>query len=298
MLSAAVSVRDVFDAFKGTLNFVFRSNAKLSAGFSIIFSLLLIAALAPVIAPYDASIVGLHALDRPPSFEHLLGTDTLGRDVFDQLIHGLRQSLIIGFFAGSAGLLVGITVGIISGYKGGWVDDLLRSVTDVFLVIPTIPLLVVLSSFVRYMTIPDMVLILAIFAWPFPARTFRAQVLSFRKREYINMARLSGLSDMKIVFKEVLPNMLPYVSTTLAIAISGAIMAEVFLELLGLGPQNTITLGIMVYWAMERAALIRGILWWVFPPMAVIVLIFIGLQLINIGLDEVFNPRLRREVTA
>ena len=298
MLNVAVSGRDVFDALKGTLNFVFRRNARLSAGFTIIFCLLLIAALAPVIAPYDASAVGLHPLDRPPSLEHLLGTDTLGRDVFDQLIHGLRQSLIIGIFTGLAGLLVGITVGIISGYKGGWVDDLLRSVTDVFLVIPTIPLLVVLSSFVRYMTVPYMVLILAIFAWPFPARTFRAQVLSSRKREYINMARLSGLSDMKIVFKEVLPNMLPYVSTTLANAISAAILAEVFLELLGLGPQNTITLGTMVYWAMERAALIRGVLWWVFPPIFVIVLIFIGLQLVNIGLDEVFNPRLRRGVTA
>ncbi len=298
MLNVAVSGRDVFDAFKGTLNFVFRRNARLSAGFTIIFCLLLIAVLAPVIAPYDASAVGLHLLDRPPSFEHLLGTDTLGRDVFDQLIHGLRQSLIIGIFTGLAGLLVGITVGIISGYKGGWVDDLLRSVTDVFLVIPTIPLLVVLSSFVRYMTVPAMVLILAVFAWPFPARTFRAQVLSSRKREYINMAKLSGLSDMKIVFKEVLPNMLPYVSTTLANAISAAILAEVFLELLGLGPQNTITLGTMVYWAMKRAALIRGVLWWVFPPIFVIVLIFIGLQLINIGLDEVFNPRLRRGVTA
>ena len=298
MLNVAVSGRDVFDAIKGTLNFVFRRNARLSAGFTIIFCLLLIAALAPVIAPYDASAVGLHLLDRPPSFEHLLGTDTLGRDVFDQLIHGLRQSLIIGIFTGLAGLLVGTTVGIISGYKGGWVDDLLKSVTDVFLVIPTIPLLVVMSAFVRYMTVPYMVLILAIFAWPFPARTFRSLVLSYRKREYINMAKLSGLSDMKIVFKEVLPNMLPYVSTTLANTISAAIMAEVFLELLGLGPQNTITLGTMIYWAMERAALIRGLLWWVFPPMIVIVLIFIGLQLINIGLDEVFNPRLRRGVTA
>ena len=151
----------------------------------------------------------------------------------------------------------------------------------------TLPALSIIISF-----------ILAIFAWPFPARTFRSQVLSSRKREYINMAKLSGLSDMKIVFKEILPNMLPYVSTTLANAISAAILAEVFLELLGLGPQNTITLGIMIYWAMERAALIRGVLWWVFPPMIVIVLIFISLQLINIGLDEVFNPRLRRGVTA
>ena len=298
MLNVAVSGRDVFDAFKGTLNFVFRRNSKLSAGFTIIFCLLLIAVLAPVIAPYDVSTLGLHPTDRPPSFEHLLGTDTLGRDVFDQLIHGTRQSLIIGFFTGLVGVLVGITVGIISGYKGGLVDDFLRSVTDVFLVVPTIILLVVLSSFVRFLTVPALVLILAIFAWPFPARTFRSQVLSLRKREFINMAKLSGLSDIKIVFKEILPNMLPYVGTTFAIAISGAILAEVFLELLGLGPQNTTTLGTMVYWAMWKGAMIRGVLWWVLPPIFVIVLIFIGLQLINIGLDEVFNPRLRRVVTA
>ena len=206
----------------------------------------------------------------------------------------VRQSLIIGFFTGLVGLVVGLTVGIFSGYRGGLVDDSLRSVTDVFLVIPTIPLLVVLSSYVKFLTIPALVLILAVFAWPFPARTFRSQVLSLRKREFINLAKLSGMSDIKIVFREILPNMLPYVGTTFANAVSGAILAEVFLEILGLGPQNTTTLGVMVYWAMWRGALIRGILWWVLPPMIVLVLIFIGLQLINIGLDEVYNPRVRK----
>ena len=119
-------------------------------------------------------------------------------------------------------------------------------------------------------------------------------LLSLRKREFINLAKLSGMSDIKIVFREILPNMLPYVGTTFANAVSGAILAEVFLEILGLGPQNTTTLGVMVYWAMWRGALIRGILWWVLPPMIVLVLIFIGLQLINIGLDEVYNPRVRK----
>lgn len=279
---------------KAVANFVFRRNAKLATGFSIIFVLVIIAVIADLLAPYDVASIGLHGPDLPPSFQNLLGTDTLGRDVFDQLVHSIRQSLIIGFFTGLVGLVVGMTVGVFSGYRGGLVDDSLRSVTDVFLVIPTIPLLVVLSSYVRFLTIPALILILAVFAWPFPARTFRSQVLSLRKREFINLAKLSGMSDIKIVFREILPNMLPYVGTTFANAVSGAILAEVFLEILGLGPQNTTTLGVMVYWAMWRGAMIRGILWWVLPPMVVLVLIFIGLQLINIGLDEVYNPRIRK----
>lgn len=279
---------------KRTVGFVFLRNAKLASGFIIIIVLVIIAASADFLAPYDVATIGMHAPDLPPSFENLLGTDTLGRDIFDQLVHSVRQSLIIGFFTGLVGLFVGSAVGIISGYRGGFVDDSLRSITDVFLVIPTIPLLVVLSSYVRFLTIPALVLILAVFAWPFPARTFRSQVLSLRKREFINMAKLSGMSDLKIVFREILPNMLPYVGTTFANAVSGAILAEVFLEILGLGPQNTTTLGVMIYWAMWRGALIRGILWWVLPPMIAIVLVFVGLQLINIGLDEVYNPRVRK----
>lgn len=279
---------------KGAFDFVYRRNSKLAAGFTITIVLAVVAATANILAPYDVATIGLNPPDLPPSFENPLGTDTLGRDIFDQLVHSVRQSLIIGFFTGLVGLFVGMAVGIISGYRGGFVDDSLRSVTDVFLVIPTIPLLVVLSSYVRFLTVPALVLILAVFAWPFPARTFRSQVLSLRKREFINMAKLSGMSDLKIVFREILPNMLPYVGTTFANAVAGAILAEVFLEILGLGPQNTTTLGVMIYWAMWRGALIRGILWWVLPPMIVIVLIFVGLQLINIGLDEVYNPRVRK----
>ena len=287
----------ISSSLKSAFHLILRRNPKLSTGVTIIFVLVTIAVMADLLAPYDVASIGLHGPDLAPSRDHLLGTDTLGRDIFDQLVHAVRQSLIIGFFTGLVGLFGGLAVGIISGYKGGFVDDSLRSVTDVFLVIPTIPLLVVLSSYVRFLTIPALILILAVFAWPLPARTFRSQVLSLRKREFINLAKLSGMSDVKIVFKEIFPNMLPYVGTTFANAVSGAILAEVFLEILGLGPQNTTTLGVMVYWAMWRGALIRGILWWVLPPMIVIVLIFIGLQLVNIGLDEVYNPRVRRRGT-
>ncbi|MGQ9631628.1 MAG: ABC transporter permease [bacterium] len=281
-----------FPSLKGIFKFLYGRSKKLSIGFTIMLFLIIMALLAGVVAPYNVLSPGRYIPDRPPSSEHILGTDTLGRDVFAQLIHSIRQSLLIGFFTGLVGLLVGISIGIIGGYKGGLVDDSLRSITDVFLVIPTLPLLVVLSAYVRFLTVPTLVVILAIFSWPWPARTFRAQVLSLRKREFIDLAKLSGLSDVKIVFTEVLPNMLPYVGTSFANAVSAAILAEVFLEILGLGPQNTTTLGFMLYWAMWRGALIRGIVWWVFPPMVCLILIFIALQFINIGLDEIYNPRL------
>lgn len=274
-------------------DFIYRRNGKFAVGLTILFGLILVAIFSDLLAP-DIGRVGQYLGDLPPSFEHLLGTDTMGRDVFAQLVHSIRQSLLIGFFTGFVGLLIGISMGIISGYKGGLVDDCLRGFTDVFLVIPTLPLLVVISSFVKFLTVPMLVLILAIFSWPWPARTFRAQVLSLRKREFVNIARLSGWSDIKIVFVEILPNMLPYVGTSFANSVSAALMTEVFLEILGIGPQNTTTLGFMLYWAMMRGALLRGILWWVFPPMICLILLFIALQFINIGLDELYNPKLRK----
>ncbi len=280
---------------KGIFTFIYRRNTKFAIGFSILFVLVIVAVLSDTIAPGNVTSLGKYMTDMPPSFDHLLGTDTLGRDVFGQLVHSLKQSLIIGFFTGLVGLVIGISMGIISGYKGGLVDDVLRGVTDVFLVIPTLPFLVVISSYVQSLTVPVLVMILAIFSWPWPTRTFRAQVLSLRKREFINLAKLAGWGDLKIVFVEILPNMLPYVGTSFANAVSAAIMTEVFLEILGLGPQNTTTLGFMLYWAMWRGALLRGIVWWVFPPMICLILIFMALQLINIGLDELYNPKLRKE---
>jgi len=201
---------------------------------------------------------------------------------------------MIGAMAGSIGTLIGIVVGFMAGYKGGLVDSGLRTLIDVFLVIPMWPLMVVIASYVQFLTVPVMAGLLAAFSWPWPARAMRAQVMSLGQREFVNLAKLTNLNSFEIAFQEIMPNMLSYIGANFANAVAGAMMAEVGLEIIGLGPQNTTTLGLMLYWAMWRGALVRGITWWVFPPIVVLISVFISLHLINMGLDEVYNPRLRR----
>ncbi|RLI46580.1 ABC transporter permease [Candidatus Bathyarchaeota archaeon] len=276
--------------FKFTLK-----SKKLAVGVTIILFFIILGLFAEVIAPGNPSVPMQFQMDLPPSPDHPLGTDTLGRDVFDQIVHGIRQSLLIGFMAGAFGTGMGTLIGLISGYKGGYVDDILRTFTDIFLVIPTWPLLVVISSYIKQgLTIPVLAALLSVFAWPWPARTIRSQTMSLKQRDFINIAKISGSNDLEIIFKEIMPNMLSFVGANFANAVSGSILAEVGLEIVGLGPQNITTLGLIVYWAMWRGAMIRGIWWWVFPPIICITLIFIGFHLINMGLDELYNPRLRK----
>mgnify|MGYP001073397180 CR=1 FL=1 len=267
---------------------------KLGVGVAVLLTLIVLAGLASVLVPYDPTSMMRVPPDLPPSSQHLLGTDTLGRDVAAQLIHSIRQSLMIGAMAGSIGTLIGIVVGFMAGYKGGLVDSGLRTLIDVFLVIPMWPLMVVIASYVQFLTVPVMAGLLAAFSWPWPARAMRAQVMSLGQREFVNLAKLTNLNSFEIAFQEIMPNMLSYIGANFANAVAGAMMAEVGLEIIGLGPQNTTTLGLMLYWAMWRGALVRGITWWVFPPIVVLISVFISLHLINMGLDEVYNPRLRR----
>jgi peptide/nickel transport system permease protein len=236
---------------------------------------------------------GKFPIFEPPSPAHLLGTDRFGRDVVALLLIGLRFSLSIGILAGVIGTLVGATVGLIAGFYGGWVDNVLRSSTDMILVIPTLPLLITLSAYIKRMDVVTMAILLAAFSWPFSARTIRAQVLSLRERNYIDLARASNLSGLEIVFQEIMPNLLPYIGVGLAASTVGAILAEFGLEVLGLGPGNVSTLGLMINWAISWGVLTigKGII--VAAPAAVLVLIFLSLNFINIGLEQAFNPRLK-----
>lgn len=228
-----------------------------------------------------------------PSPQHLLGTDRYGRDVMALLLIGLRFSLSIGILAGVIGTLVGTTVGLIAGFYGGWVDNVLRSSTDMILVIPTLPLLITLSAYIKRLDVVTMAILLALFSWPFSARTIRAQVLSLRERNYIDLARASNLSGLEIVFQEIMPNLLPFIGVGLAASTVGAILAEFGLEVLGLGPGNVSTLGLMINWAISWGVLTLGKGLIVAAPAAVLVLIFLSLNFINIGLEQAFNPRLK-----
>jgi peptide/nickel transport system permease protein len=228
-----------------------------------------------------------------PSAEHLLGTDRWGRDWLALLLLGLRYSLLIAVLAGSVATAVGIVIGFVAGYKGGRLDNVLRTMTDMVLVIPSLPLLVTLAAYIPRVNVVVMALLLAAFSWPFTTRTIRSQVLSLKERPYVDLAKTAGMGDFEIIFAEILPNLLPYLGVSLAISMGAAMLAEIGLQLIGLGPGNINTLGLMINWTIRWGALGLGKWQMVFAPVSCLVLIFVGLNLVNIGLEQAFNPRLR-----
>ncbi len=242
----------------------------------------------------DPMSVGSFSRYEKPSAERPLGTDYFGRDVLALLLMALRFSLTIGFLAGVFATIFGSSIGLIAGYFGGRVDNVLRTVTDVILVIPTLPLLLTISAYVPRINILTMAVLLSVFSWPFSARSIRAQVLSLRERQYVDLARISGLSEIEIVFQEIMPNLLPYLGVALSTSVVGAILAEFGLEVIGLGPGNISTLGLMINWAIGWGSMTLGNWHLIFAPAGMLVLIFLSLNLINIGLEQAFNPRLRQ----
>ena len=233
--------------------------------------------------------------DQPPSRQYLLGTDSAGREILPVMIKGAPMTLEIGLIAGAVGLLVGTILGFSAGYFGGIVDSVIRTVADVALTVPALAVLVVIASVITQLLSPTiMAFIIASLAWMWPTRTIRSQVLTMRERAYVEVARLSGLNDFEIIFKELVPNLLPYLAASFVGAVAAAVLAAIGLEALGLGPQSEPTLGMTIYWARYYAALPRGMWWWWAPPVVIIILMFIALFMVAAGLDEIANPRSRR----
>jgi len=270
----------------------------LKMGFGLLIFLIIIAALEPVIANViigDKSPLAIGNFDKylPLSLEHPLGTDQFGRDLLVTLLIGLRFSWYIGVIAGLFSTLVAIAMATVSGYMGGKVDVLLNGITNAVLVIPALPILIAIASYVR-MDLTSMSAILAAFAWPFPTRLIRAQILSLKERNYINLAKMSGLGNLEIMFTEILPNLTPFIGVGFASSITAAMGAEVGFRLLGLGPGDLPSLGLMIQWAQQYGALSHGHYIILVAPALTLVLIFIALILINTGLEETFNPRLKK----
>jgi len=244
--------------------------------------------LPPIWAEGNAAI-GIGA----PNAAHPLGTEGSGRDMLALLIAATPNSLRVGLVAAGLGMAVGIVLGFTAGFVRGKPDTVIRVVCDAVITIPALLVLIVISSYVRQIDLNNMALLLACFAWPMPARVIRAQVLSMRERGYVRMARLSGASTPEIMFKEILPNLLPYLAATFTGTVSANILAATGLEALGLGPTRIPTLGMTIFYAIRGSAIIRGMWWWWGFPIVMLVVIFSGLFLVTIGLDEVANPRLR-----
>ena len=185
-------------------------------------------------------------------------------------------------------------LGLMAGYFGGLLDSFIRTVSDVAITIPAIAILVLVGVVVREMTVELMALIVAFLTWTQPTRTIRSQVLTLRERAYIHIARLNGMEGPELIFREIMPNLLPFLATQFVWAFSVAVLATVGLEALGLGPKNDVTLGMTVYWARFSSAILRNMWWWWGPPIASIAAIFIALYMLSIGLDRFANPRLQR----
>jgi peptide/nickel transport system permease protein len=234
---------------------------------------------------------------RPPSADHPFGTDRQGRDLLATMVAGTPLTLRIGFIAGFLGVGIGSILGFVSAYYRGTVDSVIRGIVDIGLTVPGLLVLIIIAVSLRKgLTVDQMALIVASLAWLNPARTVRAQVLSMRERGYVEVARLSGMSGPEIIVKELMPNLLPYLAATLVNAVSAAILASIGLEVLGLGPIDSPTLGMTLYWVNFNAALINGWWWWWLAPIVIILVVFLGLFFLTVGLDEIANPRLRRAI--
>jgi peptide/nickel transport system permease protein len=269
-------------------------NRKALVGAAILLLFVLIALAAPLIARGDP----LDFADlphQPPSAEHWLGTTGQGQDVFSQVIWGTRVSLGVGFASALAMMLIGTILGMVAGYFGGIVDDALSLFINVFLIIPSVPLAVVLAAYLPQGPL-TITLVLAITGWAWNARVLRAQTLCLREKDFVAAALVSGERKWRIIFSELLPNTFSLIVSGFIGATIFAIATEVGLEFLGLGNISTVvSWGTILYWSQNNAGLVTGAWWTIVPPGLCVALVGCALTLLNSALDEVTNPRLRAE---
>ena len=275
----------------------FRRNRRLLVGIILLLILFLFAFGGRLFVDANDAYPLSAPANLPPSREYPFGTDSQGRDLLAVAVMGTYLTSKIGVIAGSLGLGFGTILGFVAAYYGGVLDTIVRWVVDVLLTIPSLLVLVVIAStFQGGIDVNGMALVVALLAWMWPARVIRSQVLTMKERAFVRVAQLSGSSSLEIIFKELMRNLLPFLGASLVGSVTGAIFASLGLEALGLGPMREPTLGMTIYWVMYYGAFVRGMWWWILNPIAIIVILFIGLFLVSAGLDELANPRLRRTV--
>ncbi|ANK75154.1 ABC transporter permease [Ensifer sp. 2YAB10] len=271
---------------------LFWRQKKAVAGLVIILTLCLMALFAPVLAPGDPS-ERVGRSHQPPTVEHVFGTTKMGRDVFSQFVWGARPSLAVGFATGLAITALGTIVGLVAGYFGGRTDATLDLATNAVLVIPNIPLLILLASFAGTVGPMAIMAIIALTSWPWGARMTRSQTMALRQREFVVAARMVGEPHWRVIFVEILPNLVPLIGINVVGSIIYAIVAQTTLEYLGFGDPLRVTWGTMLYNAQNSSAIIVGAWWDIAVPAAGIALVGLGLALINFTFDEIANPQLR-----
>ncbi|AAD35167.1 oligopeptide ABC transporter, permease protein [Thermotoga maritima MSB8] len=262
-------------------------------GFIVLLVLLTLSILS-FFSPYNPYLWNQVPRDLPPHWPHILGTNSMGQDIFWKLTFAVRNSLVMSLIAGLVSRIIAMIVGMIAGYKGGAADRVLTFLSDSFLVIPLFIIIVLVASIVKgRLSLPMLGLLLGVFGWAWDARVIRSQVLSLRERDFTYTALLSGSKALSIVFKEYLPFLIPLIFATLIGNMSWAIGMEITLAILGVSNLDIPTLGTMLQWSINYQALLLGYWWWVLTPVLTSIFLFIALYLISISISEYLDPRMR-----
>jgi peptide/nickel transport system permease protein len=267
-------------------------NWKFLLGSILVGAMLLLAIVGPYLTS-NGPLAFNGPTDTPPSSEYWFGTTSFGQDVFSQFVYGLRAAFLVGAVGGAIAWVVGAAIGFTAGYRGGWVDDVLNMITNVVLVIPTLAILIIVAAYLNVHSYATEAILIGLTSWPWAARAVRAQTFTLKTREFVDIARLSGRRTRHIVATEVAPNMSSYLLMMFILLFGGAILTGASLDFLGLGPSDQVSLGLMMNNSYSASALVLGFWWWFVPPGLGIIAIVGGLYVMNVGLDEVFNPKLR-----
>jgi peptide/nickel transport system permease protein len=270
-------------------------NPKSRTGLVMVGFMVIVALIAPLISVAHPNDFNLLAVRQAPSWNHLFGTTDQGSDIFSQVVLGARRSLLLGAAAGLLATAVAAILGITAAYSGGIVDDVVNFLINVFLTIPPIPLLVVVSGYLKNRGMGTMIVVLAVVLWAFEARILRGQALSLKNRDFIQAAKVAGESTWRIVFGELVPNMISRIAAAFVLVFYIALLTDAGLEFLGLGDMSKTSWGVTLYWAQVNSTVLQGEWWPFFFPGAALAFTVLGLVLLLAGIDEVSNPRLRAE---
>lgn len=291
MSSVVRAERKSFRSQLGASFAMFR-NPKSLTGLAILGFFVLVAVFANVLAPFGPLEKDYSALRQPPSLAHLLGTTHMGEDVLSQIIYGTRGVLIVGFAAGIIATAVAVLIGVLSGYTRGWKSESLSAITNVFLVLPGLPLIIIVASQYDNPSLFLISAVLAITGWAWGARVLRAQTMSLRNRDFVQAARANGEPLRRIIFVEMLPNLLAIIASSFVGTVTAAVLGLTTLAFIGVIPITNLNWGTILFWAQQNGAF-PDFWWWYVPAGLCIALLGMALSLINFGIDEYVNPRLR-----
>lgn len=304
MATAALSQPAIYRPTRARLVFGYlRRNKSLTIGLLIMLGLVLFTVVGGLTVDLKkayplqvASKKPPSILQNPPTLKYPLGTDFFGRDMTAAMVVGLWQTAVIGLLAGALGILIGTILGFISAYFGGWVDAFIKGICQILTPIPAFLIQIIIAGSIdkRDVTIYTMALVVVLLAWMGPTLVIRSQVLTMKERQFVSVAKLSGMGDLGIIFSEIMPNLLPFLVAAFVTQVFYSLFASFYLAILGLGPVREPLMGNLIWAAQQQSAIFNGWWWWPMEPAGAMVLILTSLALINMGLDELANPRIRR----